>query len=700
MSNDGRKSISDQVSKQDFFQQHMAEIKALAGAEEDFYEVQFTEEMCNFLLDEAVVNNYESSFFKKTKQGIRVDAWDFNKDRKELSLFITEYSQSLEMRTISNSEVEKLFKRAIRFFEKSKNPDYFLDEIDDTTDIYGIVRNISENIDNIEKIQFFLLTNASLSDRFKSFTPIPIEGYKTTFDIWDINRRTRIYNSGRVKEDIVIDFTKYEDGGIKFLPAFKNKSSCNSYLLVFPGELVSDIYDKYGDRLLEQNVRTFLQFRGGVNKGIRNTLKNQPEMFFAYNNGLTVTAEELEIDNEKILKAKNLQVVNGGQTTASIFMSKLNDKKNIDLTNVSVQVKLSVIDEDKVDEIVPTISKASNTQNKVSAADFFSNHPFHKTIEDFSRRILAPASEEQLSETYWFYERARGQYANKQNKLTPAEKRKFLALNPRAQMFTKTDLAKYANIFNNMPDNVSKGAQWNFGKFAEEITGKDDSNKGLWDKNELAFNELWYKELIAKAIIFKYLDKRIMKQVWYSGYKANIVAYTLSKFSYEVRKAGKFINFPYIWQSQNISESLGEELVSLSETINYLITDTDENVTQFCKKATCWDFVKQSRYNLPDNIKNDLIDGELHTEQKIDAKKKQKVLSGINLQVEVVNKGQEYWTQVYDFCNNLNLLSDKELSILSTTLRLNTNPPSEKQCRIILQVEERALEEGFYFVEI
>ena len=152
--------------------------------------------------------------------------------------------------------------------------------------------------------------------------------------------------------------------------------------------------------------------------------------------------------------------------------------------------------------------------------------------------------------------------------------------------------------------------------------------------------------------------------------------------------------------SQNISESLGEELVSLSETINYLITDTDENVTQFCKKAACWDFVKKSPYNLPDNIKNDLIDGELHSEKKIDAKKKQKVLSGINLQVEVVNKSQEYWTQVYDFCNNLNLLSDKELSILSTTLRLNTNPPSEKQCRIILQVEERALEDGFFFVEI
>jgi hypothetical protein len=678
----------------------MAEIKALAGAEEDFCEVQFTEEMCDFLIQEAVINSFVPSFFKKTRQGIRVDAWDFNKDRKELSLFITDYSQSLEMRTISNADVEKNFKRAVRFFEKSKTPKYFLSEIDDTSDIYGIVRNIAENIDSIEKIQFYLLTNASLSDRFKGFTPIPIEGYKTVFDIWDINRRTRIYNSGKIKEDIVIDFTDYNKEGVKFLQAFSEKSFCNSYLLVFPGELVYDIYDKYGDRLLEQNVRTFLQFRGGVNKAIRNTLKNQPEMFFAFNNGLTVTAEELEIKNDRILKVKNLQIVNGGQTTASIFMSKLNDKQNIDLKNVTVQVKLSVIDSEKVDELVPQISKSSNTQNKVSAADFFSNHPFHKNIEDFSRRILAPASEDQLSETYWFYERARGQYANKQGKMTQSEKKKFAAINPRPQMFTKTDLAKFENCFNNMPHYVAKGAQWNFGKFAEEITGKDDSNKGIWEKNELQFNELWYKSLIAKAIIFKFLDKRIMKQSWYGGYKANIVAYTIAKFSYEVTKVGKFIDFSTVWKEQNVSQAFGEALIALSESINYLITDTDENVTQFCKKEPCWKMIKESRYSLPIDINNDLLDGEVATEIKINAKKKQKILSGINLQIAVVNKGQEYWTQIYDFFNHLNSLSDKETSILSTTLRINTNPPSEKQCKVILQLEQIALEEGFFFVNV
>ena len=329
------------------------------------------------------------------------------------------------MRTLTQTEVNKLFNRSKRFFEKCLQDKFRIEQIDESDPVYPVVTEIYNNQDKISKIQFYLFTNAILSDRVKTVDKVILENYQTAFDIWDIGRRTKIQNSGRSKEDIIIDFTKYSDGGLNFLDASTKSSKCKSYLLVFPGNLVSEIYDEYGDRLLEQNVRTFLQFRGGVNKSIRNTLTNQPEMFFAYNNGLTVTAEKLEIKNDKIQTIKNLQIVNGGQTTASIFMSKLLDKKNIKLEDVHIQVKLSVIDKDEVDIIVPEISKASNTQNKVNAADFFSNHPYHKRIEDFSRRILAPAKEGAFIETYWFYERARGQYANRQAKLTNSEKKSF-----------------------------------------------------------------------------------------------------------------------------------------------------------------------------------------------------------------------------------------------------------------------------------
>jgi hypothetical protein len=684
------------ITNQEYFSQYMSDIQASAGAEKDFCEVQFTEEMCSFLVQEAVINTFDSVFYKKTQQGIRIDAWNFDKSKRELSLFISDYTHDNILRILTQSDAEKLFKRAIRFFKKAVTEEFYRSELDESDPAYSVARDISENHDLISKIQIYLLSNATKSERFKNIEPIIINGFETVYDIWDISRRTNIQNSGRAKEDIFIDFTEFEEGGMKFLPAFIKASSCKSYLLVFPGKLIADIYDKYGDRLLEQNVRTFLQFRGGVNKSIRNTLKNEPEMFFAYNNGLTVTAEALKVKNDRILQAKNLQIVNGGQTTASIFMSRLLDKSTIDLTNVYVQVKLSVIEEDKVDEVVPVISKSSNTQNKVSNADFFSNHPFHKRIEGFSRRILAPAQEGKL-ETKWFYERARGQYTNTQAKMTPSQKKKFLLQHPRHQMITKTDLAKFENSFNQMPHYVSKGAQWNFGKYAQEISGKDDKNKGLWENNDLQFNELWFKNSIAKAIIFKYLEGILRKQVWYGGYRAQIITYTLAKYSELVSKKGCFIDFTSIWRKQDLTDVMKTELLTLAEAIYDIITDTDENVGSYCKKPICWDRVKGLHFLFSQNMLSELQDTEQHIIKVKDAKKKQKVLNKINTQIEVYERGLQYWTRMYEWAGNNKIFSEKELSILNTTLRMMTNPPSEKQCAVILKIEERAIEEGFYF---
>ena len=198
----------------------------------------------------------------------------------------------------------------------------------------------------------------------------------------------RLESSGKAREDVVVDLTSYSAGGLYCLQAFNENAKYASYLLVIPGSIIADLYDLYGEMLLEQNVRTFLQFRGKVNKGIRNTIQNEPEMFFAYNNGLCATAEEVRVDpkSSRMLSIKNLQVVNGGQTTASIFTAY--KKLNTDLSKVYVQVKLTVIQPEKVEVVVPKISEYANTQNRVSAADFFSNHPFHLRIEEISRRLF------------------------------------------------------------------------------------------------------------------------------------------------------------------------------------------------------------------------------------------------------------------------------------------------------------------------
>tara|TARA_A100001015_G_C15044064_1_gene742103 strand:+ start:5015 stop:7063 length:2049 start_codon:yes stop_codon:yes gene_type:complete len=680
------------MTEEDYYQDFMQDVYARSGAEENFSEVKFTEVMCDFLVEQAILESYDLAYHKQTKQGVRLDAWNYNKEKQTLNLLVTDFSPEPEMRSLTTADADTCIRRLERFFANSLN-DSFFRSLEEAFPAHGVARDIFENSKNIARIEFCLLTNAKLSERFKSIKRSEKEGYECSYDIWDIGRRWRIFDSGKEKEDIVIDLTDFVDSGIPCLPAFTGSDVCKSYLLALPGDLLATIYDRYGERLLEQNVRTFLQFRGGVNKGIRNTIQNEPDMFFAYNNGLTVTAESVEFSENMMQSITNMQIVNGGQTTASLFMTKRLDKeKKVDLSKVHIQVKLSVIDPDKVDEVVPEISKCANTQNKVNAADFFSNHPFHRRIEDFSRRILAPSVDGSLVETHWYYERARGQYANQQAKMSDRDKKKFLIQNPKPQMFTKTDLAKYENSFALRPDFVSKGAQWNFGKFAERISGKD-GNTGMWDKNESHFNELYFKRLIAKAIIFRFLDKNLMAQKWYSGYKANIVTYTLAKFAQMVSDKHKYIDFMAIWKTQKLSSALESQLLSLAKIINDTITDTELNVTQYCKQQACWQRIEKLSTTLSPDVLQELLESEENDDREKDAKRGQKILKGIEAQVYVFEKGQQYWIAMIEWGDSTGILLDSEISFLTAAYKTTA---TEKQCPQIMRIEQRALSEGFH----
>ena len=364
-------------------------------------------------------------------------------------------------------------------------------------------------------------------------------------------------------------------------------NSYQSYLIVMPGEILSTLYEKYGSRLLEQNVRSFLQARGKVNKGIRTTIISEPGMFFAYNNGITATAQDVEtVVNEtglQITRIKDLQIVNGGQTTASLFHTRRKDKTSLE--EIFVQMKLSVIDSEKIEETVPRISEYANTQNRVSAADFYSNHPFHIRMEEFSRRIWAPAQRGEQRETKWFYERARGQYADAQSKMTPADLRRFSTEFPRLQTFTKTDLAKFENVWEDHPKFVNSGAQKNFVRFAERI-GQE------WEKSSDSFNEFYYRRVIARALIFKQTEKLVSAQPWYNGgYRANIVAYAIAIICETCRQRKKSVDFLDIWNAQSLTSTLVETLGVAAKFAHDSIVQTPpgiSNVTEWCKKDACW----------------------------------------------------------------------------------------------------------------
>ncbi len=682
------------MSYEAFYKDYMQDIYARSEAESDFSEVVFTERVCDFLVDQAVLENYTAASYKKTPLGIRVDAYDYSVESDALSLIITDFH--IKPESLTRTLITKVFKRVIKFFEKSLEGSFY-QSLDESDPGFGLARDIytSSSVGKLRKLRFILLSNGLLSKSVDEKIPAQeIQGIPCSFDVWDLGRIQRIEESGKSREDILIDFDVLPEGGLPCLPAFTGEGTYRSYLLALPGSLVAELYDKYGERLLEQNVRTFLQFRGKVNKGMRNTIQNAPEMFFAYNNGITATAEKVvtkEINGQVLISSiKNFQIVNGGQTTASLFTT--HRKNKADLSAVHVQAKLTVIPPEETENIVPKISEYANTQNKVSAADFFSNHPFHLRIEEISRRLWAPSSDGSMRETHWYYERVRGQYANAQANLTPAKKREFLAINPRKQMFIKTDLAKFESSWDMKPHIVSLGAQKNFVRFAEAV------GKKSWDKIEKGFNELYFKRLIAKAILFRTVDRFIMKQPWYGGYKANIVTYSVAKLSYMVEQTGMFLDMERIWERQSLTEEMESFLKDIAEAVNSVIQDTPQgitNVTEWCKKELCWQNVQRISMNIPPQVKRELISNEERNRRDSDARTVQRIDNGIQAQEYVLEKGGTFWSKIFEWSQTNRIFSPTESSLLQIASQIPSTIPRERQSLLLVTIEQKAIEDGF-----
>lgn len=683
------------VSLEEFLHDFRQDIMADAEANLDFLEAEFTQNVCDELVDSGVVDGFELCNYR-APAGMRVDGFWFNEEQARLDLFITDFENRESVNTLTQTDVRPIFKRLENFFTASANKNLFT-SLEETAQGYGLSRQISERKHTFSKVNFYLVSERTLSDRLQDLESKDHDGWTFTYNIWDLSRLYRLRSSKGGREELQIDLVQMLGDGLPCLPAHLKSASYKSYLLVIPGSLLADLYGRYGSRLLEQNVRSFLQARGNVNKGIRNTIRNDPEMFFAYNNGITATAKDIETESRNngifITSLKDLQIVNGGQTTASLFHTHRKDKASLD--NIFIQMKLSVVDEEKSEEVVPKISEYANTQNKVNAADFFSNHPYHVRMEEFSRRIWAPAQQGALRENKWFYERARGQYADAQSKLTPGEKKRFQAEYPKSQMFTKTDLAKFENVWDESPRFVNLGAQKNFAQYAKRI-GQE------WDKAPDSFNEFHYKRAIARAIIFRKLEKLISAQSWYSGgYRANIVAHTLGLLAYHAEKEGKALNFIEIWEKQSIPDALERALAETAKLVHDDLTNPPEgisNVTEWAKKEGCLqrlrDKIDELDGRLAGDYKVQLVSKDIVIAKKKDARRIQKIDNGIEAQRKVMEISAMHWKYIADRGEKSRIFTAKEAGILNVATQIPKKLPSEKQCIILITILEKAKQEG------
>ena len=570
--------------------------------------------------------------------GYQIDGSAFDAARGVLYLAVADFRPGGSLETLNAAQIDQLTKRARKFIELALDQE-FVSGFKETDPEFEAGYPLAYQPASVRRIRIIVFSNARLATRRPPEPAGEAGGRPVVYNFLDFARYAEILKSRSSPEPIEVDLVALNGLPVRCLPAFSDGDEYQSYLIALPGRLLAEIYGLYGARLLEQNVRTFLQAKTKVNRGILTTIKDTPEMFFAYNNGLTATASGIRTsalnDGSLAIEAiDNLQIVNGGQTTASILYAR--DRSAADLERVYVQMKLSVVRPDLVESIVPKISRFANTQNKVNEADFFASHKFHVTMEQISRRLMAPPRPGATTGSKWFYERARGQYRDAKAYGTPAEKKRFEVEFPAAQLIDKTEMAKFETTFACLPHIVCLGSQKCFLHFAEKTAAE-------WLASELSFNDDWYRASAAKALLFRWTDRMISDSEWYRedrGYKAQTVTYTIAWLVSRVKKSGKAgLNLPLIWNSQEVPEEICDALRQLAPQVARAIKttpDTVRNVGEYCKKQACWTEIDRMRFEIPDLPDTLLLDvGDLRAAAK-DGRAVRQIDKGIELEATVL----------------------------------------------------------------
>jgi hypothetical protein len=654
----------------------------------------FTEAALLMLTDAGETENFRLCFDEKTDRAgkvlHRINGYALSEGYENLDVFITIYRNTEEISAVPKAEADTALNRIVRFLKNAFNG--YHDQIEESSEIFDFARTLytsKEVAEFLTRINIFIITDGSyrsavpVADKFRD---IPLYIRVTDIEyLCNLSEKTRI--------PLETDF----EGSHQAFPCIKadtQNEDYQSYLAVIPGSTLAELYEQYGSRMLEQNVRSFLQFTGKINKGIRSTIIREPYMFFAFNNGIAATAEEVRLteDGKHIAWIKDLQIVNGGQTTASVYHTWKKDKA--DISAIQIQMKLTVVkNRDRFSEIVSRISEYANTQNKVSVSDLSSNRRFHIELEKLSRNLWVSPQPGQTSQTRWFYERARGQYKNALIKegFTPSKRKAFELKNPKNQVFTKEELARYSNTYQETikgnktvagPFSVVRGNQKNYIHFMAHLQTEKPDN-------------IFFEDLIAKAVVFRTAEKIYgVKPNAIGDMRFITVPYTVAWLGY---RTGYRLDLLRIWKSQMLPDILKEKLREIMLKVEQYIRNSAPGSlhTEWAKKEECWQAVKNEDFGIDlEGLESCMNNGggrrhitqdELaDSERKLQAEKLREIPHGIWTDIEnwgrLTGKLTRYQTDMAGTVNrrikNRQDFSDIELSngllILETVFSENT----------------------------
>jgi hypothetical protein len=572
-----------------FAKEFLEEALSLAQAEEDgeFQENKFTQNALNYLCD--IKEAFEPKIAYFYSRGVKLNAWELNLENDSIDIYVSIFNNSSGLTKVGKTAVSDALKRGVKFLEQSMGGLHR--NMEESSKSFDAAQSLYSMKDDLRSARIVLLTNCLYSGDVSE--ELKLGDVNITYHIWDVERFFQLVEQHGGREAIEINVADLKGG----LPCVQLESFNNiydSYLGIISGEVLANFYEHWGQRLLEQNVRAYLQTRNKVNKGILKTITNSPEMFLAYNNGISTAAESVEVvrDNDsgqlKIVGMKNFQIVNGGQTTASLYYASR--KAGSDLGRVNVQFKLTVLRDTKtMNEHLMLISKYANSQSKVNTSDLSANHPFHLELEKLSRTVWAPnVSGRGKPTTKWYYERTRGQYISdlfleKKQK----EKERFKVQCPQSQKLVKTGVAKYEMSWQQKPHYVSQGGETNFIRFMEAVAANYE---------KMMPDERYFTHLVAKAILFKTCDDVVAKKN-FGGHKANVVTYSIALLSHLTQQK---LDLGRIWKKQSVGNQTRNVLSKIADHVWKHITSPPKegmNIDSYCKKEYCWTALRDNNWD-------------------------------------------------------------------------------------------------------
>lgn len=577
--------ITDQMRQ--FNEELIEEVREYRENEKCSTEDAFTSVFSSYVIDagESFLNNCNVLSYRKEYEKAKINAYVYDEYFQTLTLVVSVFENRTDISKMGKVDINRNVKQATKFYRMCKTR--YFNDVEETDPGYIIAEYINDYEREIENVKVVLLTNKETVPEIPE--NIKIDKISVKFDVWDLERICQSLYQNKSHEDLVIRFQNKYNNPLKMIKVKQNTDIYDCYIGVISGQCLAEIYRDEGQKLIEKNVRSFLQATGKINKGIKKTLVEEPEMFMTYNNGISTTAKSIVIDEEKsdddfviIKEIVDWQIVNGGQTTASIYNAL---QTGVDISKVNVQIKLTVIRErSKTEEMVEFISKYANSQNKINMSDFSANDPYHIEMARLSENIYVP-SENGKSTLRWYYERARGQYMVDVNRQpTLAAKRRFKEVSPKSMCISKTVAAKCMMAWMRYPNVVSKGLETNFIEFSTKI-----KNGEVPEPSQES-----YIGMISKVILFKACDKLVAKQN-FGGYKAQINYYVIALLA---EFHSDEVNDMDIWKRQEISPELSARLEELILKVwNHFMNPevVGINITQWCKKEDCWKLLK-TRY--------------------------------------------------------------------------------------------------------